>query len=306
MNCPKCKTELNPKDTVCPNCNLRLVFECPRCKSQIKIGSSSCKKCGFVFVKFCPKCNCANYVSSSHCRKCFHQFEEDTETIENIKPAPEKEASKEEPKPLQPAAAPVRLSVYIDFITLKNVFEKYKDEEFKQKVILNIKTAIKLAFNVTPDFIKEDIVNFKINYSKKISFLEKINKFSEEFSKFNSILNETLGADISFKFAVLKENEIKPNESVKQLEYGIEKDIITSEGAYKILSDVIPLIKISPDSYKMVFLDQKPEFTQSKSVKEDIALELIHDTICDITSEIKGISVNAPRGAGKSLSLIHI
>jgi len=303
VNCPKCKTELNPKDTVCPNCNLRLVFECPRCKSQIKIGSSSCKKCGFVFVKFCPKCNCANYVSSSHCRKCFHQFEEDTETIENIKPAPEKEASKEEPKPLQPAAAPVRLSVYIDFITLKNVFEKYKDEEFKQKVILNIKTAIKLAFNVTPDFIKEDIVNFKINYSKKISFLEKINKFSEEFSKFNSILNETLGADISFKFAVLKENEIKPNESVKQLEYGIEKDIITSEGAYKILSDVIPLIKISPDSYKMVFLDQKPEFTQSKSVKEDIALELIHDTICDITSEIKGISVNAPRGAGKSFLL---
>ncbi len=223
MNCPKCKTELNPKDTVCPNCNLRLVFECPRCKSQIKIGSSSCKKCGFVFVKFCPKCNCANYVSSSHCRKCFHQFEEDTETIENIKPAPEKRSIKGGAKPLQPAAAPVRLSVYIDFITLKNVFEKYKDEEFKQKVILNIKTAIKLAFNVTPDFIKEDIVNFKINYSKKISFLEKINKFSEEFSKFNSILNETLGADISFKFAVLKENEIKPNESVKQLEYGIEK-----------------------------------------------------------------------------------
>ena len=37
----------------------------------------------------------------------------------------------------------------------------------------------------------------------------------------------------------------------------------------------------------MVFLDQKPEFTQSKSVKEDVALELIHDTICDITSEIK-------------------
>jgi len=302
VNCPKCKTELSPKDTVCPNCKLRLVFECPRCKNQIKIGSSSCKKCGFVFVKFCPKCNCANYVSSTHCRKCFHQFEEDTETIENVKPVQD-ETPKEETKPLQSAAAPVRLSVYVDFITLKNVFEKYKDEEFKQKVILNIKTAIKLAFNVTPDFIKEDIVNFKINYSKKISFLEKVNKFSEEFSKFNSILNETLGADISFKFAVLGENEVKPGESVKQLEYGIEKDIITSEGAYKILSDVIPLIKISPDSYKMVFLDQKPEFTQSKSVKEDIALELIYDTICDITSEVKGISVNAPRGAGKSFLL---
>ena len=321
MNCPKCKTEVNPKDTVCPNCKLRLVFECPRCKSQIKIGSSSCKKCGFVFVKFCPECNSANYVSSTHCRKCFHHFKEDEETLENIQQntqtqnvQPKEDTNKADLKKDTEAkaiTAPLpRLNVYIDFITLKNVFDKYKDEEFKQKVVLNIKTATKLAFNVTPDFIKEDIVNFKINYSKKIGFLEKVNKFSEEFSKFNLILNETLGADISFKFAVQQEGETKTtNHSaslkypVKQLEYGIEKDIITSEGAYKILSDEIPLIKISPESYKMVFLDQKPEFTQSKSVKEDVALELIYDTINDSSSEIKGISLNAPRGAGKSFLL---
>ncbi len=196
-----------------------------------------------------------------------------------------------------------RLSVYIDFLTLKHVFDKYKDKEFKQKVTLNIKTAIKLAFNVTPQFIKEDVINFSINYSKKIGFLEKVNKFSEEFSKFNLILNETLGADISFKFAVALEDEVKPNSLIKQLEYGIEKDIVTSEGAYKILSDEIPLIKISPESYKMVFLDQKPEFTQSKSVKENVALELIYDTLNDSSSEIKGISLNAPRGSGKSFLL---
>lgn len=309
MNCPKCKHEVNQKDIICPNCKLRLVFECPRCKSEIKIGSSSCKKCGFVFVKFCPECGSANYVSSTHCRKCFHQFHEEdipeSTQIEQKTEQPKKQEIKEikkEQKP-QPQPQSLRLSVYVDFITLKNVFEKYKDEEFKQKVILNIKTAIKLAFNITPDFIQEDIINFKINYSKKISFLEKINKFIEEFSKFNLILNETLGADISFKFAVLGENEIKPNTPVKQLQYGIEKDIITSEGAYKILSDEIPLIKISPDSYKMVFLDQKPEFTQSKSVKEAVALELIYDTINDPSSEIKGISLNAPRGAGKSFLL---
>lgn len=322
MNCPKCKTEINPKDTVCPKCNLRLVFECPRCKSEVRIGSSSCKKCGFVFVKFCPECNSANYVSASHCRKCLYHFKEDEETIENIQTGVsknkaeeasvpvlknEKDRNKDSKKDIKKAPqapsvpnAAVRLNVYIDFITLKNVFEKYKDEEFKQKVILNIKTATKLAFNVTPEFVSENIVNFKINYSKKIGFLEKVNKFSEEFSKFNLILNETLGADISFKFAVTGDNEIKPNTPVKQLNYGIEKDIITSEGAYKILSDEIPLIKISPESYKMVFLDQKPEFTQSKSVKEDVALELIYDTLLDPANEIRGISLNAPRGAGKS------
>jgi len=311
VNCPKCKSEVSPKDTVCPNCKLRLVFECPRCKNQIRAGSSSCKKCGFVFVKFCPECNSANYVTSTHCRKCFHHFVEDEETLENINEKMKEGAKKEEEKDLKQnlPQASSRLSVYIDFITLKNVFEKYKDEEFKQKVTLNIKTATKLAFNVTPDFIREDIVNFKINYSKKIGFLEKVNKFSEEFSKFNLILNETLGADISFKFAVLGENEAAnagknhTGAPVKQLEYGIEKDIITSELAYKILSDELPLIKISPESYKMVFLDQKPEFTQSKSVKEDVALELIFDTITDTTSEIKGISLNAPRGAGKSFLL---
>ena len=317
VNCPKCKTEIGPKDTVCPKCKLQLVFECPRCKSQIKIGSSSCKKCGFVFVKFCPECNSANYVSSTHCRKCFYHFKEDEETLENIQTknvhsddVKTETSAKKEPETKAVPQASSRLNVYVDFITLKNVFEKYKDEEFKQKVILNIKTAIKLAFNVTPDFIKEDIVNFKINYSKKIGFLEKANKFSEEFSKFNLILNETLGADISFKFAVLADGETNGTKAhgaqkqhIKQLDYGIEKDIITSEGAYKILSDEIPLIKISPESYKMVFLDQKPEFTQSKSVKEDIALELVYDTLSDSSSEIKGISINAPRGAGKSFLL---
>ena len=309
MNCPKCKVQINPKDTICPNCRLRLVFECPRCKNQIKIGSSSCKKCGFVFVKFCPECNCANYVSSTHCRKCFYHFKEDEETLQNIQTSKNEkenkiEIKKEDKNTKAPAQQPAsRLSVYIDFLTLKNVFDKYKDEEFKQKVTLNIKTAIKLAFNVTPYFIKEDIVNFSINYSKKIGFLEKVNKFSHEFSKFNLILNETLGADISFKFAVAAEGENKPNTLIKQLEYGIEKDIITSEGAYKILSDEIPLIKISPESYKMVFLDQKPEFTQSKSIKENIALELIYDTLNDSSSEIKGISLNAPRGTGKSFLL---
>ena len=131
MNCPKCKVQINPKDTICPNCRLRLVFECPRCKNQIKIGSSSCKKCGFVFVKFCPECNCANYVSSTHCRKCFYHFKEDEETLQNIQTSKNEkenkiEIKKEDKNTKAPAQQPAsRLSVYIDFLTLKNVFDKY-------------------------------------------------------------------------------------------------------------------------------------------------------------------------------------
>ena len=92
----------------------------------------------------------------------FPSFKEDEETLQNIKNAqPEaqpkdapikkedrwghkKDKKEEKDAKIQKnsALSSVRLSVYIDFITLKHVFEKYKDEEFKQKVILNIKTAM--------------------------------------------------------------------------------------------------------------------------------------------------------------------
>ena len=70
MKCPKCKTEVNPKEAICPNCNTHLVVTCPRCGSKTRIGSSSCSKCGFVFVKFCESCGSANYLSAKQCRKC--------------------------------------------------------------------------------------------------------------------------------------------------------------------------------------------------------------------------------------------
>lgn len=315
MICPKCKTEVSSQDVVCPGCGLRLKFKCPRCGNYTRIGSSSCSVCGFTFVKFCPKCGSANYASSPECRKCSFVFNSETKKKENneIKPKQNIEKPKDKiqkPKEKEPLnrkketeskeQKQQKLVVFVDFINLEQLFEKYKDEEFRQKVVLNIKTSVKLGFNVPCEFINPHTVVFKIPHTKNFKFLDKVRLFSDEFEKFNNILSETLGVGINYKYAVLKEEEYLEARSPKQLESGIEKDIITSEGAYSILSSEIPLIKISPISYKMVFLDQKPVFSQSECQRDDVALEMVLDAINDSSSEIKAISINAPRGCGKT------
>ena len=313
MICPKCKTEVSPQDVLCPSCGLRLKFKCPRCGNYTRIGSSSCSVCGFAFVKFCPKCGSANYASSPECRKCSYVFDKNTKEQQKAAEAKEEqhrfkrpevhketEPKKEQKQKAQNAPKQPRLAVFVDFINLENLFDKYKDEEFRQKVVLNIKTSIKLGFNTSCEFINPHVCVFKIPHTKNFKFLDKIKLFSGEFEKFNNILSETLGVGINYKFAVLKEEEYTQAISPKQLNSGIEKDIITSEGAYSILSSEIPLIKISPESYKMVFLEQKPVFSQSESRRDDVALEMVLDAINDTNSEIRAISINAPRGCGKT------
>lgn len=319
MICPKCKTEVSSNDVLCPSCGLRLKFKCPRCGSYTRIGSSSCSECGFTFVKFCPKCGSANYASSPECRKCSYVFSktdvEPPKPKEKVKVQQQVESKnksdikaeiKEKPKkkifakkaPKTPEE--LKLVLFIDFLNLENLFEKYKDEEFRQKVVLNIKTSVKLAFNTTCEFINPHVAMLKIPHTKNFKFLDKIKLFSDETEKFNIILSQTLCAGITYKFAVLREDEYKDVKPVKQLFLGIEKDIITSEHAYAILSSEIPLIKISPESYKMVFLEQKPVFSQSECYKHDVALEMVLDAINDTNTEIRAISVNAPRGCGKT------
>ncbi len=306
MKCPKCKTDVSNKDTHCPNCNLRLIIECPKCKEKVRLGSTSCKSCGYVFVKFCPKCNSANYVSSPTCRKCFYVFDETAEESPKEQPKDKKQErvflkqeNKTPPKtPLNQSGG--RLEVLIDFINLPSVFKKFNDDEFKSKVLLNIQTSIKVAFGATPEFYKENIARFKIPYNKNNGIYDKILKFNAEMVKFNSFLSETLGAEISHKFVILQYGEIEFDKPVMQLGVGKDKDIITTKAAFEALSGEISLVKISPDSYKMVNLEnEKPSLTEIEETDEELAIETVYKTITE-ENNIKGISINAPRGTGKT------
>ncbi len=308
MICPKCKTKVSKDDTNCPKCKLKLIFKCPRCGSLTRLGSVSCKECGFTFVKFCPNCHSTNYATSSICRKCNHEFKE-----ENLNPIEETLTPKEEEKVTQ-EQPPQEIKIknktnekeekpfffYVDFINLDRIFEKFKKKEFKREVIQNIKTTVKIAFGVPCDFVDSHVVMFKFQYSKSIKLLEKIEQFELEFNKFNQILEKKLDSGLSYKFAISTADEIRENNGVAQLKLGSQKDIIVSSGAYSKLSNELSLIKISQNSYKMILLEQKPAFEHSQDVKYDKALEIILSNLMDNTNPIKAISLNAPRGAGKT------
>lgn len=315
MICPKCKTKVSKDDTVCPKCKLKLIFKCPRCNSLTRLGSVKCKECGYTFVKFCPKCHSANYATSSVCRKCNYEFESEI-TEENkaqnpsetkqkepkkkvinlskektIRTKPAQEAPKEEIKPLL---------FYIDFINLEKIFEKYNKKEFEREVIQNIKTTIKIAFGMTCDFINSHVVMFRLNYTKSTKILDKINQFGLEFEKFNQILEKKLDSGLSYKFAISTEEEVKQNNEISQLKLGSDKDVIVSSGTYSRLSSELSLIKISSDSYKMIFLEARPVFEQAQDVKYDKALEMMLESLSDSASTIRAISLNAQRGGGKT------
>ena len=310
--CPRCKTEVSNEDTVCPTCKLKLILKCPKCSSPVRIGSVSCKKCGHTFVKFCPKCHSANNAQANNCRKCGYDFNlvnEKTE-IKEIEQKPKKlKIAKEDiaktavvdvpdTKPVAHDTKP--LLFYIDFINLDRTFEKFNEEKFKEKVTGQIKSTVMSSFGLNCDFVNSHVVMFKLNYSKDINLSQKLQQFEDEFVNFNKILEKTLDAGISYKFAITTIDEVKANKKVVQLRYGSDKDLIISTGAYIKLNGEMSFVKIATDTYKHIFLDQKPAFEQSEDDKYDKALEKILNNLSDNNSEVRAISVNAPRGVGKT------
>ena len=218
-----------------------------------------------------------------------------------IKPKEEKEEVKEQKETSQKP-----LLFYIDFINLESTFEKYDDEEFKQKVIRNIKTTVKIAFGQDCDFIDAHSVMFRYLHQKTTKLLDKVELFEKEFAKFNQILEKTLDTGLCYKFAISTVDEVKKNKEVQQLKLGSEKDIIISSGAYSQLNSELSLIKISPDSYKMIFLDKKPVFEQSETEKYEKALKTLMSNLTEPNSQIRAISVNAGRGVGKTHLLTEV
>jgi len=192
------------------------------------------------------------------------------------------------------------LLIYIDFTNIEDIFEKYNTEEFKQKVVQNIKTTIKISFGAECEFVTKRLIKFAFNYKKPIKILDKINKFDDECFKFNRILEKTLNCGISYKFIIFGYDEAAKTKNAPQFKLGSDKDIVVSAGAYVILNNELSLIKIAPDAYKMIFLDQKPAFEQTQDVKYDKACQIILNNLADSNSLTRAISVNAPRGAGKT------
>ncbi len=320
MKCPKCKTEVNPKEAICPNCNTHLVVTCPRCGSKTRIGSSSCSKCSFVFVKFCESCGSANYLSATQCRKCYQEFKEQEEAQEEAASPQEELKESQDINPEQASQAPQikeipeideeikskpkeagqTFAVFVDFINLVHTFSKFKDVEFKEKVILNIRAAIKIAFGAPSDFVPPNFAHFKVAYKKNVQISKKISKFKAEMQKFNDILQETLGERILYKI-IIAEDDKKQFKNITQNKIaGSNFDVIVTNALYDALKWEMNLIKISPDAYKMMLFEDIKRDNNSKKISDTKALETISNILKERESAISVISVSAPRGVGKT------
>ena len=343
FKCPRCGESTRLGSVSCKKCGFTFVKFCPKCGSANYASSSVCRKCGKEFVnentqsiikrldkepssthKILAKEENENTPSKNLNRfeqqKQQQQEEIEKPTLKEIKKEPQKEPAKktilqqviktkEEKKEetvAQKETPQKPLLFYIDFINLESTFEKYDDEEFKQKVIRNIKTTVKIAFGQDCDFIDAHSVMFKYLHQKTTKLLDKIEIFEKEFAKFNQILEKTLDTGLCYKFAISTVDEVKKNKEVQQLKLGSEKDIIISSGAYSQLNSELSLIKISPDSYKMIFLDKKPVFEQSETEKYEKALKTLLTNLTEPNSQIRAISVNAGRGVGKTHLLTEV
>lgn len=304
MKCPKCKIEIDPKATICPSCSTRLTIKCPRCHNEARIGTSSCKSCGFVFVKFCESCGSANYVSAKQCRKCFHEFKvekQEEKQIEEVKEIVEeiKEQNSEE-QTNEKVLNSEKIAIVIDFMSLPKTFQKFEDNEFREKVILNIKTSVKLAFGVNCEFLAPQFAVLNYNYSKQSGLTDKIQVFRDEFRKFGEILSETLGEDIFYKIIIAKKDKNNSQDIIEKLNFGIAGDIIVSNSLYETLKDEMNLIKVSQDAYKVVKKEEEVIKRDVEEIEDSVALNKISSVIQNSKSKIDAISINAPRGVGKT------
>jgi len=68
MKCPKCNTEVNENQAICPTCRKVLLLECPNCHSYSE--SSVCETCGYTILVKCAKCKKVVPFEKNNCTKC--------------------------------------------------------------------------------------------------------------------------------------------------------------------------------------------------------------------------------------------
>ena len=68
MECPKCHSQIDDNQTVCPVCKKVLLLECPNCHA---LGTTPiCEECGYTILTKCSKCSKIIPTDSKTCPKC--------------------------------------------------------------------------------------------------------------------------------------------------------------------------------------------------------------------------------------------
>ncbi len=154
MKCPKCHSEINDNETVCPKCHKVLLLECPNCHSLEE--TAVCTQCGYKILIKCSKCGRINPTINDVCVKC--GFSTKTSLA------------------YQECESDELASVIIKFNNLKKIRRILKAKDLYQKFYYRLKNLLLAQIkNAGGLFIKYDNA-FVVNFNKELSFATSSNK----------------------------------------------------------------------------------------------------------------------------------
>ena len=191
MKCPKCKSEIDEKQPICPVCHKVLLLECPNCHSYSE--TSVCDTCGYSILVKCSKCKTTIPYKKEKCPKCGFS------TAISLG--------------YQECESDEYASIIVQFGALKKIRQNLKSRDLYAKFLNKLKNLILAQLRgVECKLIIYDNV-FVINMNKELSFSTSSNKATRlalkilnSFTKLNLNVIEEFSTPLNLTLTIIKKN----------------------------------------------------------------------------------------------------
>lgn len=189
MQCPKCKSEVDDNQTICPKCHKVLLLECPNCHS---LGETPiCQDCGYIILTKCAKCSKLVPTSLIKCPSCSYSVKSSLAM---------RECESDEF-----AAIEVKIEA------LNNIKKSLKSKELYSKFLFKLKNLLHAQLKgVDCHLIKFDD-KYVINMNKELSFstsahkaLRLAIKIVNAFVGLNENVIENFGFPLGLNLTIIK------------------------------------------------------------------------------------------------------
>ncbi len=191
MECPKCHSIIDDKQTVCPKCSKVLLLECPNCHSLED--TATCSQCGYKILIKCSKCGRINPSINDLCVKC--GFPTKTSLA------------------YQECESDDIASVVIKFNNLKKIRRLLQSKDLYEKFYFKLKNLLLAQIKNTEGLFITYGETFVVNFNKELSFPTSSNKavrfslkLANSFTQLNSNILEALRTPLGLNITIVKKS----------------------------------------------------------------------------------------------------
>ncbi len=191
MECPKCHTAINERETVCPKCHKVLLLECPNCHSLEE--TAVCSKCGYKILVKCSKCGRINPTINDLCVKC--GFPTKTSLA------------------YQECESDEIAYAIIKFTNLKKIRRLLKSQNLYEKFLFKLKNQLFAQIKNAEGLFITYGETFVLNFNKELSFPTSSNKavrfalkLANAFSQLNLNVIDELRVPLGLSVTIAKKS----------------------------------------------------------------------------------------------------